>query len=114
MKSRVTKTAITSVAIASILACGTLALAGENDVAGTTDAQASAEAQTAGDITAESIREYCGTCHFSNIENASISSWNKTNVDLAMVESMTPMLDDETIQNIADYFAQIEPPAEAE
>lgn len=51
-------------------------------------------------------------CHFTAVENQSISTFNRDTVDRAMVESMVPMLDDQTIDALADYFQQIDPPAD--
>ena len=64
--------------------------------------------------TYDDIKLYCGMCHFETVENASIASWNQTNIDAAMVESMVPMLDDATVEAITAYFAAIEPPAQEE
>ncbi len=68
----------------------------------------------AGDVTVtgEDVSEYCGMCHLTTVENDTIASFNSSNVDRAMVESMVPMLDDDTIDALADYFSQIEPPAQ--
>lgn len=88
-------------AVTASLLCGTLAYA-------------SAPQEPSGDAAAPEVGEeqvvaYCGGCHFKNVENACISSWNASNIDFAMVESMVPVLDDETIQGVVDYFAAIEP-----
>lgn len=93
-RMNIARAGLAAAALAAVLACGSLALAGETEPT---------------EISADDIQSYCGTCHFTNIENASINSWNSTNVDAAMVESMVPQLDDETIEGIAAYFAQIEP-----
>lgn len=127
MKINRAKASISALAVGALVACGSFALASEGAAAGTADSpaaegaasaeSAASEQQTAtagSAVSAEDIQTWCGMCHFASIENASIASWNRTNVDAAMVESMVPMLDDETIQGIADYFAQIEPPAAEE
>lgn len=115
-----TKAGIAALVTGALVACGSFALASEGAVTGAADSSAGegveaaeqqGESGTASTVSAEDIQGWCGACHFASIENASIASWNQTNVDAAMVESMVPMLDDETIQAIADYFAQIEPPA---
>ena len=63
-------------------------------------------------VDADVIESYCGGCHFKDVENMAISSWNKDTIDFAMVESMVPFADDATIQGIVDYFAGIEPAAD--
>ena len=123
MKINRAKAGIAALATGALIACGSFALASEGvgvvepaqDEGAATSEQQEQQGEAASvAVSAEDIQAWCGTCHFTNIENASINSWNQTNVDAAMVESMVPMLDDETIQGIADYFAQIEPPAQDE
>ena len=92
---------------AALVACASLALAGEPA------RSASADFDSAGTaITADDVQTYCGACHFASVDNASIASFNRETVDRAMVESMVPQLDDATVDALADYFAQIEPPAQ--
>ena len=98
-----TSSAITK-GVAALAAAGMIALAVGGTAALAGDAPAT-------QMTYDDIKMYCGMCHFETVENASIASWNQTNIDFAMVESMVPMLDDETIQGITDYFAPIEAPA---
>lgn len=64
------------------------------------------------EITESDINFYCGACHFKEIENASIASFNSDTVDAAMIESMVPNASDELVQMLADYFAAIEPEEE--
>ena len=106
-KTAAVRTGIAGVALASLMACAGLALAGENVAS-----SSASDARQAVSITADDVREYCGMCHFATVENASIASFNSANVDRAMVESMVPQLDDATIDALAAYFAQIEPPAD--
>lgn len=63
-------------------------------------------------ITEAEVDEHCGMCHFQDVENMSINSWNRDTINWGIVESMVPMLDDATIQGIVDYFAAIEPPTD--
>lgn len=97
-------------AIGAAVATGCLVLAG---LGAGVSASASEQAQDAaadGSEVAQEALEYCGMCHFKTaVESGSVASFNSTNVNRAMVESMVPMLDDETINALADYFAQIEP-----
>ena len=113
------KATIATFAIASIVTCGSVALASEaGSASSVSDGSKAASSASEGavapavTVTADDIKTYCGMCHFESIENANINSWNKTNIDRAMVESMVPMLDDETIDGITAYFAQIDPPAQ--
>lgn len=105
------KAVIATLAVSSLVACGSLALASES-ASSDAEVEGADETTSAITVTADDIQTYCGMCHFTNVENASINSWNQTNIDRAMVESMVPMLDDDTIDAITDYFAQIEPAEE--
>jgi hypothetical protein len=59
-----------------------------------------------GDVaTAADIDTYCLNCHL----DSDLPSWNKNNIDAAMVESMNPMLSEGDLDAIAAYFATIEP-----
>ena len=106
-KTAAVRAGIAGVALASLMACAGLALAGEGAAS-----SSAADAQPAVTITGDEVQEYCGMCHFATVENASIASFNSANVDRAMVESMVPQLDDDTIDALTAYFSQIEPPAD--
>ena len=101
------RTGIVAGMAATLVACTSFALAGEPARSASAESDS---AKTA--ITAEDVQTYCGTCHFASVDNASIASFNRETVNRAMVESMVPQLDDATIDALADYFAQIEPPAQ--
>jgi hypothetical protein len=55
--------------------------------------------------TAAEIDTYCLNCHL----DSDLPSWNKNNIDAAMVESMNPMMSESDLNAIAAYFATIEP-----
>lgn len=107
-RPKIVLTAVASVVLAGTIAAGGIAIASESSA---TDESEDSSQVT---ITEEDVQEYCGMCHLTSVENDSISGFNKDTVDRAMVESMVPMLDDETIDALADYFAQIEPAEESD
>ena len=91
-------------AVAGVAACGMIATAAFGTMA-------SADTASTIEVTPDTVEMYCGGCHFTNVENQNISTFNAETCDFAMVESMVPMLDDETLQALTDYFQSIEPPA---
>ena len=93
----------TSLRIAAGVATVSLALAGLAAFA-LADAP---ESEYTGSLTEDDIELYCGMCHFTNVENQNISTFNVETCNRAMVESMVPMLDDETIDDLTAYFAAI-------
>ena len=94
--------------VCTVVAC---ALAGAAVCASMAMADQSVTAESV-QLTEADIETYCCMCHFKNVENQGMNTWNNTNIDFGMVESMVPMLDDATIQGIVDYYADVEPAAE--
>lgn len=88
----------------------TTSSAGSNSTADTNITVATTD--VLGDVaTKADIDKYCGDCHFQNVDNDAISSFNKSNIDVAMVHSMVP-LSDHDANAIAAYFSTIEPKAQ--
>ena len=104
-------TAVAATLGIALATCGAAAL-----TSASATEQAAPEAETTevvayeGSLTADDIEMYCGMCHFTNVENQNISTFNVQTCDRAMVESMVPMLDDETIDDLTAYFAAIPAP----
>lgn len=108
-KSYRVATAVGALLVGGCLATAGVAAGAAESAQGSSDAD---EAQAENVATEEQAIEYCGMCHFKTaVESGSVESFNSSNVNRAMVESMVPMLDDDTIDALANYFAQIDPPA---